>query len=286
MRAIMLALCLAGLPVADDDPAKSSSGTAPSTDPPPITRFSEPAAASDSTSSSSTKSKKGESPEVPGKSSESEPAKKPTSTKKQDLVPETKKVIDEVREETSDMLEQVRNVISGMEKGGTTFPDVTIMPPPKNEEGKGCDVDVPRVLAFELERIRAIRDETQIMLDLHDKNIIDIETKLSELEAARQKLDRARSALEETLTRKSKVEDDKEKERRRIRLLLSSGQMKPKKIAALMEQISVEESRVLLEALPEATSKAVLEALPPERLALIVGQSGSPARTSQTGATP
>jgi len=285
MRAVMLALCLAGLPVADDEPAKSSSGSSPSTDPPSITRFSEPPAASETTGSSPTKPKK-QSSEAPAKSSDAEPAKKPTSTKKQALVPETKKVIDEVREETSEMLEQVRNVLSGMEKGGTTFPDVTIMPPPKNEEGKGCDVDIPRVLAFELERIRAIRDETEIMLDLHDKNIVDIETKLSELEAARQKLERARSALEETLMRKSKIDHDKEKERRRIRLLLSSGQMKPKKIAALMEQISVEESRVLLEALPEATAKSVLEALPSDRLALIVGQAGASTKTSQTGATP
>jgi hypothetical protein len=284
MRAIVLALCLAGLPVADDDPAKNSS-TSSSTEKPPIVRFSEPATPQGSTSTPSTSTSE-PGAEASPKSPASEPSKKPTSAKKLELVPESKKVIDEVREETSEMLEQVRNVISGMEKGDTTLPDVTIMPPPKNEEGKGCDVDVPRVLAFELERIRAIRDETQIMLDLHDKNVVDIETKLSELEAARQKLDRARSALEETLTRKSKIDDDKEKERRRIRLLLSSGQMKPKKIAALMEQISVEESRVLLEALPEATAKAVLEALPADRLALIVGQGRASTKAPETGATP
>jgi hypothetical protein len=284
MRAIVLAMCLAGLPVADDDPAKSSS-TSSSTETPPIIRFSEPATPQGSTSApTSSTSEPGA--EAPPKSPASEAPKKPTATRKQELVPESKKVIDEVREETSEMLEQVRNVISGMEKGDTTLPDVTVMPPPKNEEGKGCDVDIPRVLAFELERIRAIRDETQIMLELHDKNVVDIETKLSELEAARQKLDRARSALEETLTRKSKIDDDKEKERRRIRLLLSSGQMKPKKIAALMEQISVEESRVLLEALPEATAKAVLEALPSDRLALIVGQSRASTKPPETGATP
>jgi hypothetical protein len=281
MRAIVLAMCLAGLPVADDDPAKSSSTSSP-TETPPIIRFSEPASPQGSTSTPTIEPGAEASPKSPA----SEGSKKPTSAKKQELVPESKKVIDEVREETSEMLEQVRNVISGMEKGDTALPDITVMPPPKNEEGKGCDVDVPRVLAFELERIRAIRDETQIMLELHDKNVVDIETKLSELEAARQKLDRARSALEETLTRKSKIDDDKEKERRRIRLLLSSGQMKPKKIAALMEQISVEESRVLLEALPEATAKAVLEALPSDRLALIVGQGRASTKTPETGATP
>ena len=240
MRAIVLAMCLAGLPVADDDPAKSSS-TSSSTETPPIIRFSEPATPQGSTSApTSSTSEPGA--EAPPKSPASEAPKKPTATRKQEIVPESKKVIDEVREETSEMLE--------------------------------------------LERIRAIRDETQIMLELHDKNVVDIETKLSELEAARQKLDRARSALEETLTRKSKIDDDKEKERRRIRLLLSSGQMKPKKIAALMEQISVEESRVLLEALPEATAKAVLEALPSDRLALIVGQSRASTKPPETGATP
>ena len=49
-----------------------------------------------------------------------------------------------------------------------------------------------------------------------------------------------------------------------------------KKIAALMEEISLEEARVLLEALPEQAAKSVLEALPPERLAQIVGQKKPP----------
>ena len=49
--------------------------------------------------------------------------------------------------------------------------------------------------------------------------------------------------------------------------------MKPKKIAALMEEISIDEARVLLEALPETAAKSVLEALPPERLAQIVSET-------------
>jgi Mg/Co/Ni transporter MgtE len=51
--------------------------------------------------------------------------------------------------------------------------------------------------------------------------------------------------------------------------------MKPKKIAALMEEITIDEARVLLESLPETAQKAVLEALSPERLAVIVSQAKS-----------
>jgi flagellar motility protein MotE (MotC chaperone) len=250
MRAIFLALGLAGLPVADDDGARREQLPVTTGSAPPITRFSEPAQ-----------------PEA------AEPTVKPASTKANKPSAEEKKVIDGVRDETNEMLEQVRNVISGMEKGDRGLPDVTVLPPPKDEAGKGCDVDVPSVLSFELERIRAIRDEAQIMLDLHDRNLLEIEEKLSRLEVARKQLDGSREALEKSLSMKSSADTEQEKERRRLRLLLSSRQMKPKKIAALMEEISIDEARVLLEALPETAAKSVLEALPPERLAQIVSET-------------
>ena len=250
MRAIFLALGLAGLPVADDDGASKEQPPATTGSAPPITRFSEPAQ-----------------PEA------AEPPAKPASTKANKSSAAEKIVIDGVRDETNEMLEQVRNVISGMEKGERGLPDVTVLPPPNDEAGKGCDVDIPSVLSFELERIRAIRDEAQIMLDLHDKNLLEIEEKLTTLEVARKQLDRSREALEEALSKKSSADTEQEKERRRLRLLLSSRQMKPKKIAALMEEISIDEARVLLEALPETAAKSVLEALPPERLAQIVSET-------------
>jgi flagellar motility protein MotE (MotC chaperone) len=250
MRAIVLALGIAGLPVADDDGASKNQPPATADEPSPITRFSEPAQ-----------------PEAV------EPPAKPASTKARVPSAEDKKVIDGVRDETNDILEQVRNVISGMEKGDRGLPDITVLPPPTDQDGKGCDVDVPSVLRFELERIRAIRDEAQIMIDLHDKNVLEIEQKLGQLEVARAQLDRSREALEKTLSMKSSVDSEQKKERQRLRLLLSSRQMKPKRIAALMEEISIEEARVLLEALPETAAKSVLEALPPKRLAQIVSET-------------
>jgi hypothetical protein len=265
MRAIVLALCLAGLPVADDDGAKKEPPPAAAGDPPPITRFSEPAQ-----------------PEAV------DPSPKPASTKASKPSDETKKAIDGVREETNEMIEQVRNIISGMENGQKAIPDVNVLPPQDSESGKGCDIDIPSVLSFELERIRAIRDEAQIMIDLHDKNVLEIEDKIGKLEVARKQLDRAREALEKALSTKSSVDTEQEKERRSLRLLLSSRQMKPKKIAALMEQISLDEARVLLEALPETAAKSVLEALPPERLAQIVSDTKKKSTTSSpaTGEKP
>lgn len=187
----------------------------------------------------------------------------------------TKKAIDEAREETANMLEEVKGVISSMEKGQPVSPDVTVRPASKDGEGPGCDLELPQVLAFELQRIRAVRDEAQMMLEMHEQNLKDIQDKLDELEKSREQLDKARSTLEDTLSRKSIVDDEKEKERRRLRLLMSSRAMKPKKIAALMDEISLDEARVLLESLDDATSKAVLEALSPERLARIVAPEKS-----------
>jgi hypothetical protein len=187
----------------------------------------------------------------------------------------TKKAVDHAREETAEMLEEVKGVISKMEKGQPVSPDVTVRPASRESKGPGCDLELPQVLAFELQRIRAVRDEAEMMLEMHEQNLKDIENKLAELEKVREQLDKSRAALEETLSRKSVVEDDKEKERRRLRLLMSSRAMKPKKIAALMDEISLDEARVLLEALDELTSKAVLEALSPERLARIVAEDKS-----------
>lgn len=187
----------------------------------------------------------------------------------------TKKAVDSAREETANMLEEVKGVISKMEKGQPVSPDVTVRPASKESEGPGCDLELPQVLAFELQRIRAVRDEAQMMLEMHEQNLKDIEDKLDEMEKAREQLDKARTSLEETLSRKSMVDDEKEKERRRLRLLMSSRSMKPKKIAALMDEISLDEARVLLESLDETTSKAVLEALSPERLARIVAEDKS-----------
>lgn len=187
----------------------------------------------------------------------------------------TKKAVDQAREETADMLEEVKGVISSMEKGQPVNPDVTVRPTPKDSKTQSCDLELPQVLAFELQRIRAVRDEAQMMLDMHEQNLKEIQDKLDELEKAREQLDKSRSALEETLSRKTVVDDEKEKERRRLRLLMSSRTMKPKKIAALMAEISIEEARVLLESLDDVTSKAVLEALSPERLARIVEEDKS-----------
>lgn len=187
----------------------------------------------------------------------------------------TKKAVDQARDETAEMLDEVKGVISKMEKGQPVNPDVTVRPTPKESKGQSCDLELPQVLAFELQRIRAVRDETQMMLEMHEQNLKDIQDKLDELEKAREQLDKSRTALEETLSRKTLVDDEKEKERRRLRLLMSSRAMKPKKIAALMDEISLDEARVLLESLDDATSKAVLEALSPERLARIVAEDKS-----------
>lgn len=187
----------------------------------------------------------------------------------------SRKAVDQAREETADMLEEVKGVISSMEKGQPVNPDVTVRPAPKEAKNQNCDLELPQVLAFELQRIRAVRDEAQMMLEMHEQNLKDIQDKLDELEKAREQLDKARSSLEETLSRKTLVDDEKEKERRRLRLLMSSRAMKPKKIAALMDEISLDEARVLLESLDDATSKAVLEALSPERLARIVSEDKS-----------
>jgi flagellar motility protein MotE (MotC chaperone) len=267
VRVFLLASALIGLPVAEDHGAEpkhdashapgASDKAADRVSTPGITRVSEPGF---------TKGGRGELPK----------AVAPDPKKKKQQEQTTKKVVDKARAETAEMLDEVRGVISSMEKGEPVAPDVTVLPSQKEDDGKTCDLELPQILAFELQRVRAVRDEAAVMLDLHEKNVIEIEAKLEQLEAARQQLDKSRAALEETLSRKSTVDDEKEKERRRLRLLLSSRQMKPKKIAALMEEISLEEARVLLEALPEQAAKAVLEALPPERLAQIVGQKKPP----------
>ena len=62
--------------------------------------------------------------------------------------------------------------------------------------------------------------------------------------------------------------------------------MKPKKIAALMEEISIEEARVLLESLPENLAKGVLEALSPSRLSLIVSSRRSNEEATTTSSKP
>lgn len=257
MRAVILALCLAGLPVADEDGTKNEQASVPRASA-PVVRFSEPAQ-----------------PEAVEAKQVPEPVKDVTRSREiKTQSRETKKVVDDVRQETAEMIEQVRGLISGMEKGEKFPADVSVFPPPTEQrEGRVCDIDTPRVISFELERIRSIRDEAQIMLELHDKNILEIESKLGQLEVARKQLDRSREALEKALSLKSAADTEQEKERRRLRLLLSSRQMKPRKLAALMEEISVEEARVLLEALPEADAKSVLEALPAERLSRIVASS-------------
>ena len=262
MRVLLLASALISLPVADDSGAEHSSTTTSAKEKDKekatdagISRVSEPGF---------TKGNRG--------AAAAPPPLDPKKQKTQDKA--NRKVVNEARSEAAEMLEEVRGVISNMEKGTPIVPDVTVLPPEKKEAS--CDLELPQVLAFELQRIRAVRDEAMLMLDLHDKNLAEIDTKLQELQTARQQLDKSRAALEETLARKSTVDDEKEKERRRLRLLMSSRQMKPKKIAALMEEISIEEARVLLEALPEVAAKGVLEALPPERLAQIVGQKKPP----------
>ncbi|MBM4279565.1 MAG: hypothetical protein FJ137_01990 [Deltaproteobacteria bacterium] len=193
----------------------------------------------------------------------------------------TKSAVKQAREETVTMLEEVRGVLSSLEAGEPPPPNVTVLPPPGEAKGPGCDLELPQILAFELQRIRAVRDEAEMMLEMHEQNLEIIQDKLDELEKTRAELDKSREVLEETLSRKSLVDDEKDKERRRIRLLMSSRTMKPKKIAALMDEISVDEARVLLEALDEPTSKAVLEALSPERLAKIVASD----KTSKTSST-
>jgi flagellar motility protein MotE (MotC chaperone) len=199
----------------------------------------------------------------------------------------TKKAVKQAREETASMLEEVRGVISSLENGEPPPPNATVLPPPGEAKGPGCDLELPQILAFELQRIRAVRDEAEMMLEMHEQNLKIVQDKLDELEKTRAELDKSREALEETLSRKSLVDDEKDKERRRIRLLMSSRTMKPKKIAALMDEISLDEARVLLEALDEPTSKAVLEALSPERLAKIVAADKTSSTKKQaTEATP
>jgi flagellar motility protein MotE (MotC chaperone) len=268
VRFLLLASALVGLPVADDQGAepKSATPTTKAAEPPPagITRSSEPGL---------TRGTRSE----PSPAATTDPKKK-----KQDQA--TKKVVDKAREDTVEMLEEIRGVIKSMEKGEAATPDVTVLPPQKEDDGKTCDLELPQILAFELQRIQAVRNEAMLMLDMHEQNLLEIEKKLDELKQAREQLDKSRVALEETLSRKTVVDDDKEKERRRLRLLLSSRAMKPKKIAALMAEISTEEARVILEQLPEQQAKAVLESLPPERLAQIVGQkkSSRPEETTST----
>jgi hypothetical protein len=212
---------------------------------------------------------------------------KGVDTKKLKQEAATKKIVDKARDETAEMLDEVRGVISSMERGAPITPDVTIIQKDKTTK-QTCDLELPQILAFELQRIRAVRDEAVLMLDIHEKNVQDIDEKLTALEAARQQLDKAREQLEKTLARKSTVDDEKEKERRRLRLLLSSRAMKPKKIAALMEEITIDEARVLLESLPETAQKSVLEALSPERLAVIVSQAKStkPETTNTSTTSP
>ncbi len=270
MRVLLLASALVGLPVADDPGAEPKSATTTATPPPPpagITRVSEPGL-------------------TKGGRSEPPRADAPEPKKKKATDPTTKKIIDETREETVEMLQEVRGVIKSMERGEPVAPDVTVLPPQKEDDGRTCDLELPQILAFELQRIQAVRSEAMLMLDMHDKNLLEIEAKLEQLEQARQQLDKARTSLEETLSRKSVVEDEKEKERRRLRLLMASKSMKPKKIAALMAELSLEEARVLLEALPEAAAKSVLEALPPDRLAQIVGQQKAARPEATTSTAP
>jgi flagellar motility protein MotE (MotC chaperone) len=198
---------------------------------------------------------------------------------------ETKNALKQARDETITMLEEVRGIISNLEKGEPAPGDAVVLPPPGEAKGPGCDLELPQILAFELQRIRAVRDEALVMLEMHEQNLKIVQDKLDELEKSREQLDKSREALEETLSRKSVVDDEKEKERRRVRLLMSSRAMKPKKIAALMEQISLEEARVLLEALDDTTSKAVLEALPPERLSKIVSEDKTTSNRKPTEST-
>jgi hypothetical protein len=221
-------------------------------------------------------------PATPAKAETKEEKKK---RQKRELT--TKKAVDAARNETIEMLDEVKSVLSGLERGLPVQPEVTVVPKAMPSGRQECDLELPQIIAFELQRIRVVRDEAEMMLQMHDENLKVVEQKIEELEKSRKQLDEARTALEETLSRKSLVDDDKEKERRRLRLLMSSRTMKPRKLAALMNELSLDEARVLLESLNEATSKAVLEALSPERLAKIMSEDkkSSTKRTSEPTTT-
>jgi hypothetical protein len=105
---------------------------------------------------------------------------KGVDTKKLKQEAATKKIVDKARDETAEMLDEVRGVISSMEKGVPVAPDVTILQKEKSTK-QTCDLELPQILAFELQRIRAARDEAVLMLDIHEKNLQDIDEKLTAL---------------------------------------------------------------------------------------------------------
>ncbi len=283
MISLILTAALAGAPVAADDDGSSPAPSAPPRS--GFSQFSEGGLSKTAEEeekrlrSGSPKKAPGTSPSTtttPGPETRKDPRAGLSEEAKAELRQRTrqeittKKAIDQARDETASMLDEVRGVLSDLEQGASVRPNITVLPPPGEAKGPGCDLELPQILAFELQRIRAVRDEAQLMLEMHEANLKIVQDKLDELEQLRVQLDTSREALEQTLGRKSLVDDEKEKERRRLRLLMSSQAMKPKKIAALMNEISLEEARVLLEALDDNTAKAVLEALSPERLAQIV----------------
>lgn len=287
MIMIILASALLGLPTTDEAGARPSSPSSAAAAEAAAAAAAEAAATAPVDASTPGFSRFSEPGLTKGGESASSKAKKAADTKKKQLQDmATKKAVDKAREETLEMLDEVRGAISKMEKGEPATPDVSVLPPQRDESARRCDVDLPQILAFEMQRTRAVRDEAQLMLDMHEKNLEEIESKLTELKTARLELDKSRTLLEDTLSRKSVVDDSKEKERRRLRLLMSSRAMKPKKIAALMEEISIEEARVLLESLPENLAKGVLEALSPSRLSLIVSSRRSNEEATTTSSKP